>query len=93
MNTEPAPAAEPALPRGVVVLLGLASAVVVAGGLRAASGLVAPVVLALVLTVAVAPLPQWARRHGAPAWAATLLALVACTRSSSYSPSGSPSRP
>ena len=77
MSAVPAPAGEPPLPRSLVILLGLASAVVIGAGLRAASGLVAPVVLALVLTVAVAPLPQWARRHGAPAWAATLLALVA----------------
>jgi predicted PurR-regulated permease PerM len=77
MSAEDVSASEPALPRGLVILLGLASAVVVAAGLRYASGLVAPVFLALMLTVAVAPLPQWARRHGTPSWAATILALLA----------------
>ena len=34
-------------------------------------------VLALVLTIAVAPIPRWVRAKGAPAWVATLIALVA----------------
>ena len=43
----------PALPRAVLALLGSAAAVVVGAGLRSASGLVAPIVLALILTIAV----------------------------------------
>ena len=45
--------------------------------MRFASELVAPMVLALVLTIAVAPLSHWSRRHGFPAWASVLLSLVA----------------
>ncbi|WP_426563732.1 AI-2E family transporter [Angustibacter sp. McL0619] len=65
------------LPRSVVVLIGTAAAIVIAGGIKFASGLVAPTMLALVLTIAVAPIPRWVRSKGAPAWLATLVALVA----------------
>jgi AI-2 transport protein TqsA len=65
-----------ALPRGVIVLLGLAGAVITVAGLRAVSGILGPVFLALMLTVTASPLGAWLRRHGAPAWAAAL-ALVA----------------
>ena len=64
------------LPRAVVVLLGGAAAVVLAGGMRAASSFVAPVMLALVLTIAVAPVRRVALRHRWPSWAATLATLV-----------------
>jgi predicted PurR-regulated permease PerM len=65
------------LPRAVLVLLGTAAVVVVAAGLRSASDLVAPIVLALILTIAVSPLASWARRRGWPSWAASALAMVA----------------
>ena len=77
MSDQPAAAGTTGLPRGVVVLLGLASAIVILGGMRFASGLVAPIVLALVLTIAVAPLSHWARRKGVPAWATVILSLIA----------------
>jgi AI-2 transport protein TqsA len=67
----------PALPRAVLALLGSAAAVVVGAGLRSASGLVAPIVLALILTIAVAPLIGWARRRGWPSWAGIVLAMLA----------------
>ncbi|RZU49437.1 putative PurR-regulated permease PerM [Krasilnikovia cinnamomea] len=65
-----------ALPRGVIVLLGLAGTVVTVAGMREVANLVAPVFLALMLTVTASPLSTWLRRKGAPAWAAGL-ALVA----------------
>jgi len=65
------------LPRGLTVLLGAAGAFVVASGLRAANDFVAPVLLALVLTIAVGPVRRWALRHRWPSWAATILSLVA----------------
>ncbi len=77
MSDQPAAAGTTGLPRGVVVLLGLASAIVILGGMRFASGLVAPIVLALVLTIAVAPLSHWARRKAVPAWATVILSLIA----------------
>src|SRR3954447_2053056 len=70
------PSREP-LPRAVLVLLGIAAAAVAVAGLRAASEVVAPIMLALILTIAVAPLIGWARRRGWPSWVGTLLAMVA----------------
>ena len=75
-STEADDPGHPALPRGVVVLLGSAAAVVFLGGVRAANDFVAPVMLALVLTIAVAPVRRIALRHRWPSWAATLVTLV-----------------
>src|SRR4051794_33825355 len=60
------------LPRGVIVLLGLAGAVVTVAGLQSVADLLAPVFLALMLTVTASPLSTWLQRHGAPVWAAGL---------------------
>ncbi|WP_307796237.1 AI-2E family transporter [Amycolatopsis sp. 195334CR] len=65
------------LPRGLVVLLGAASAVVVVAGLRAAAWLVAPVLLALVMVIVVSPVHRWLRRRGLPAWLATATLVTA----------------
>jgi AI-2 transport protein TqsA len=64
------------LPRSIVVLLGIAGVVAMGVGIRASAGIVAPSVLALVLTIAVLPVGRWARSHW-PGWLATLAALVA----------------
>jgi predicted PurR-regulated permease PerM len=66
-----------ALPRSIVVLLGIAAAVLAGIGIRGAAEIVAPAMLALVLTIAVLPVRTWARHHGWPGWLATLFALVA----------------
>ena len=65
------------VPTGLVLLLTGAAAVIAIAGLRAAADIVAPVVLALVLTVAVHPLHGLLRRRGAAPWTALLCALVA----------------
>ena len=65
------------LPRGVTVLIGVIGVVILGTGIRGAAGIVAPTMLALVLTIAVLPIGSWARGHGWPSWLATLLALVA----------------
>jgi AI-2 transport protein TqsA len=65
------------MPRAVLVLLGGAAVVVIGAGLRSASGLVTPIVLALILAIAVAPLIGWARRRGWPSWAGIVLAMLA----------------
>jgi AI-2 transport protein TqsA len=57
----------------VIVLLGLAGAVVAVAGLRSVSDILAPVFLALMLTVTASPLSTYLRRHGAPVWAAGLV--------------------
>ncbi|MEV4701741.1 AI-2E family transporter [Actinoplanes sp. NPDC049316] len=65
------------LPRGLIVLLGLAGAVVAVAGLRIFAEVLAPVFLALMLTVTASPLGAWLIRRGAPAWlAATALVAV-----------------
>ena len=73
------PLAAPAswsLPRGVVVLLGTAGAVVTAAGLRAFGGIAGPIFLALVLTIAISPLRRLLIRRGARKWVAGLAAIV-----------------
>lgn len=70
------------LPRGLIVVLGLAGLVIVITGLRSLAPLLGPVFLALMLTVAVHPLLGWLRRRGWPSWLAltvTLLSVFAIT--------------
>ena len=82
----PAPASPPtvpvptprilALPRGVVILVGLAAGVVAVAGIRQVSNLVGPIVLALCLTITVYPARSWLIRHKVPKWLATLLIIL-----------------
>lgn len=65
------------LPRTLVILLELAAAVVVAGGIRTAAWLVAPVFLALVIVITVHPVQARLRAWGLPSWAATILLVLA----------------
>ncbi|MGI8305626.1 AI-2E family transporter [Saccharopolyspora hattusasensis] len=64
------------LPRGLVVLLGMASAVVVVAGVRAAAWLIAPTFLALVIVIVTNPVPAWLIRKGWPRWLATTVLVV-----------------
>ncbi|MCH5643698.1 MULTISPECIES: AI-2E family transporter [unclassified Gordonia (in: high G+C Gram-positive bacteria)] len=64
------------LPRGTIVLLTIAGMVVAIGGIKAVSGLVGPIFLALMLTVAVQPVPVWLRRKGWPRWASFLVTVL-----------------
>ncbi|HEY4314662.1 MAG TPA: AI-2E family transporter [Actinomycetes bacterium] len=57
-------------------LVGAAAAVAVLVGISLGAGVVAPVMLALILTIAVVPVAGIMRRRGVPSWAATLTALV-----------------
>jgi predicted PurR-regulated permease PerM len=66
-----------AMPRGLIVLLSAAAAVVALAGMRAAAGILGPVFLALMLTVTATPLSGWLRRRGAPAWVAVTATVVA----------------
>lgn len=72
----PAAAAPSMLPRGVVVLLGTAGAVLAAAGMRSFADILGPVFLALVLTIAVSPLRRLLVRRGVKGWLAALIALV-----------------
>ncbi|HVW44324.1 MAG TPA: AI-2E family transporter [Amycolatopsis sp.] len=66
----------PGMPRALVLLIGAASVVVVIAGMKAASWLIGPLFLALVIVIALSPVRQWLRRHGAPSWLATLLLVL-----------------
>ena len=69
-------AVEWSLPRGLIVLLSAASAVLVVAGTRAASEIIGPVFLAIVLTIAISPVGRYLRRHGWPLWASTLVGIL-----------------
>lgn len=64
------------LPRGLLIVLTVAGIVVIAGGMRAVPGILAPVFLALVLTVLVDPLRVLLRRKGVPRGLASVAAFV-----------------
>jgi predicted PurR-regulated permease PerM len=64
------------MPRWLLVLAGLAAATIAVAGLRAVAWLVAPVFLALVVVVALAPVQGWLRRIGVPRWVATTVLLL-----------------
>ena len=66
-----------ALPRGLIILLGVAAALVVAVGMRQFANILGPVFLALVLSIAVHPIRRLAARYHLPAWLGMILSLVA----------------
>jgi AI-2 transport protein TqsA len=65
-----------ALPRGLIVLLGLAVGVIAAAGIQAMAWLVGPLFLAVTIVICVTPLRAWLRRHRFPRWAATLVLVL-----------------
>jgi AI-2 transport protein TqsA len=60
-----------ALGRGLRILLGLAAAVVISFGMAAIGKILAPALLALVLTICAQPVRVWLERHGTPQGLAT----------------------
>lgn len=66
-----------ALPRGLMVLVGTAALVITVAGLQGISGLLGPVFLSLVLTLAVTPLTHALRRRGVPGWLAAVAGVLA----------------
>ncbi|MDG3016392.1 AI-2E family transporter [Speluncibacter jeojiensis] len=64
------------LPRGLIVVLGVAGAVVAVAGMKAFASVLGPTFLALMLTIAVSPVQGWLRRNGSPRWLAVLTAIV-----------------
>jgi AI-2 transport protein TqsA len=65
------------LPRGLIILLGLAAALVAALGIREFNQILGPVFLALVLSIAVHPVRRLADRYGLPGWLGIILSLIA----------------
>jgi AI-2 transport protein TqsA len=66
----------PGLPRGLIVLLTIAASVVSVAGIRALASVVAPVVLALMLTIGVHPIFAGLRRRGWPPWLASTVTIL-----------------
>lgn len=64
------------LPRGVIVLLGSAGLIITIAGIKAFADVLGPVLLALMLTVAVHPLPNWLRQKGFPSPLAVVVAVL-----------------
>jgi AI-2 transport protein TqsA len=65
------------LPRGLIILLGVAAALVAALGIREFNQILGPVFLALVLSIAVHPVRRIADRYRLPAWLGIILSLIA----------------
>jgi AI-2 transport protein TqsA len=65
-----------ALPRGLLVLLSMAGAVVAVAGLRSAFGIVGPAFLALMIVITIHPLLAWLQRHRLPGWLAVVLTML-----------------
>ena len=77
LDAPPARSGAGPLPRGLMIVLGVAGIVVVAGGMRAIPGILGPVFLALVLTILVDPLRAMLLRRNAPRWLASIAAFLA----------------
>ena len=63
------------LPRGLIVLLGVAGAAVAVAGMRSAAGIIGPAFLAVLIVIAVHPVQAWLQRHRVPSWLAALLTM------------------
>ena len=57
-------------------LVGLASLVIIITGLKAASGLLGPILLALFIVLFCNPIVRWLQRKGLPAWLANILVVL-----------------
>ena len=64
------------LPRGVIIVLGIAAGVIVLAGIRSVQGILAPIFMAVVLTITVYPIRTWLLRKGAKMWLATLVLIL-----------------
>lgn len=64
------------MPRGAIILVALGGLVVTVAGIKAVATIVGPVFLALILTIAVHPLPARLHRRGVPTAIAVTLTIV-----------------
>ena len=64
------------IPRNLIIMLGLAGAVIVAAGIYQVPAIIAPFFLAVVLTLTVEPIRGWLIGHGWPRWLASLTLVV-----------------
>jgi len=63
-------------PRALIILLGIAAAVIVAAGVKAVAWLIGPAFMALIIVIAVAPVQGWLKRRGWPGWATTVVVIL-----------------
>ena len=73
----PAMRVVPVIPRGVLILVALSAGFVVGFGIHLVSGILGPLFLALVLTIAAFPVRNAMVRHGLPHWLGTLAVVLA----------------
>lgn len=64
------------IPRGLMIMLGLAAATLAVLGMKTISGIIAPTFLALVLVICVQPLRGIMMRKGAPGWLAAIVVIL-----------------
>jgi predicted PurR-regulated permease PerM len=64
------------LPRGLLILLGLAAATVAIGGMKSIAHIIDPTFLALVLMITVHPIRGWLVRKHVPGWWAALATIL-----------------
>jgi AI-2 transport protein TqsA len=64
------------LPRGLMILLGLAAATIATLGLKSIAGIIAPTLLSLVLVICVQPLRRWMVGRGLPGWLAAIVTIL-----------------
>ena len=60
----------------VFLLLGMASIVIIAAGIKASADILNPILLAAVITVVVLPTPQYLTERGLPSWLSFVLTLL-----------------
>jgi predicted PurR-regulated permease PerM len=58
------------------LLVGLASVFIIIAGIRDLSFILNPILLAVVITITVIPLPGWFAKHGAPGWLSLVLTFL-----------------
>lgn len=64
------------LPRGLLILLGIAAGAITAFGMKAVAGIITPSFLALVLVICVQPVRGWLIRRGLPKWVAAVAVVL-----------------
>lgn len=65
------------LPRGFMILAGLAAITLAVAGLKAIASLLGPALLALALVITVYPARHWLDRKGLPGWVGSLVVVLA----------------
>jgi predicted PurR-regulated permease PerM len=74
--SEQSPPVVTSLPRGLLILFGIACATIAAVGIKAIAGIIAPAFLALVLVICVQPLRRWMIGKGLPRWLAAIVTVL-----------------